>query len=108
MKNVDSSGLTITKSAGAHPSSRATPGPWHTEVGGHANRVWTANMEPVVNLCSFGTSPPDIDPTAQANASLIAAAPDLLAIAQRVAEHFRDTDAPLGIVARAAIAKATS
>jgi len=40
------------------------------------------------------------------NAALLGAAPDLLAIARRVAEHFEDTDAPLGIDARAAIAKA--
>lgn len=39
-------------------------------------------------------------------ASVIAAAPDLLAIVERVAEHFADTDAPLGKDARATIAKA--
>jgi hypothetical protein len=31
---------------------------------------------------------------------------ELLAIVRRVAEHFADTDAPLGAAARAAIAKA--
>lgn len=38
---------------------------------------------------------------------LIAATPDLLRIAERVAEHFADQDSPLGADARAAIAKAT-
>ena len=38
---------------------------------------------------------------------LIAAAPDLLALAEATAAHFIDTDAPLGNQARAAIAKAT-
>jgi len=41
-----------------------------------------------------------------ADASLIAAAPDLLAVVEAVAKYFADTDAPLGIQARAAIAKA--
>ena len=34
------------------------------------------------------------------------AAPDLLALAERVAEHFAGTDAPLGDAARAAIRQA--
>lgn len=44
--------------------------------------------------------------TNHANACLIAAAPDLLALAHAIAEHFADTDAPLGRMARSAIAKA--
>jgi hypothetical protein len=40
------------------------------------------------------------------NARLIAAAPDGLALAEAVAEHFKDTDAPLGAQAREFIAKA--
>lgn len=36
------------------------------------------------------------------------AAPELLDLARRVAEHFADTDAPLGVSARAVIAKATA
>lgn len=56
-----------------------TKGPWHVGRGGiqHANRVWTTDMRPVVNLCSMGISPADIDAEAQANAHLIAAAPEL-------------------------------
>jgi len=42
-----------------------------------------------------------------ANARLIAAAPDALALARAVAGHFKDTDAPLGQMARDFIAKAT-
>lgn len=41
-----------------------------------------------------------------AHARLIAAAPELLAIAERVAGLFENTDAPLGIDARQAISKA--
>lgn len=61
--------------------SSHTPGPWHIGIGGmlHANRVWTKDMRPVVNLCSMGTAPADLDPEAQANGRLIATAPDLLA-----------------------------
>lgn len=43
---------------------------------------------------------------APANANLIVAAPELYALAVRVAKYFADTDAPLGVEARAAIAKA--
>lgn len=46
-------------------------------------------------------------PEVAANARLICAAPDLLNLARRVAEHFADTDAPLGSAARDALAKAT-
>lgn len=42
-----------------------------------------------------------------ANALLIAAAPDLLAFVAKVAEGYEHTDAPLGIEARALLAKAT-
>ncbi len=48
-----------------------------------------------------------IDEEVRANARLIAAAPDLLAACEAAAEHFRDTDAPLGEMLRAAIARAT-
>ena len=41
-----------------------------------------------------------------ANATLIAVSPELYALAEKVAVHFADTDAPLGIEARAALAKA--
>ena len=41
-----------------------------------------------------------------ANARLIAAAPDMLALLRRVAEHFTNTDAPLGRDARSIIAAA--
>lgn len=43
---------------------------------------------------------------AVANARLLASAPELAELAERVAEHFRDTDSPLGEAARAALAKA--
>ena len=46
-------------------------------------------------------------PERDANAYLLAAAKDLLEVARRIAEHFKDTDAPLGIAARAALAKAS-
>lgn len=63
-----------------------TPGPWHVGVGGnfHSNRVWTEDMRPVAGLCSMGTAPADIDPEAQANARLIAAAPELLDLARNI------------------------
>ena len=41
-----------------------------------------------------------------ANAALFTAAPDLLTLAEAVAEHFAGTDAALAYMARAALAKA--
>ena len=49
----------------------------------------------------------DVLRTLRAQARLRRAGPDLLALARRVADHFADTDSPLGAEARAAIAKAT-
>ncbi len=96
--------------------SKHTPGPWHVGVGGnlHANRVWTADMFPITNLCSLGPSPADIDPEAQANGRLIAAAPDLLdalkelhnAVSKRAYAPACQDMGPLVLAARAAIAKA--
>jgi len=65
--------------------TNVTAGPWKLGEGGfmHANRVWTQDMRPVANLCSFGSSPADLDPVAQANGRLIAAAPSLLAACKR-------------------------
>jgi hypothetical protein len=48
----------------------------------------------------------EITPQLEADACLIAAAPDLLAVAHRVAELFESTDSSIGIDARLAIAKA--
>ena len=41
------------------------------------------------------------------HAGLVAAAPDLLQVCQECAEHWHDTDAPIGARLRYAIAKAT-
>lgn len=97
-----------------------TPGPW----------VVTSSEEPDVrgvdtfSVC-FDSSPDGMaldgddhahkcialvhggsDEVSRANAYLIAAAPTMYAVLQRVAEHFADTDAPLGAAARAALVKA--
>ena len=80
-------------------------------------------MRPVVNLCSMGMSPADIDSETQANARLIAAAPDLLEALERCEEYFderADTDQPaacdgpipneemcMQMMVRAALSKAT-
>jgi uncharacterized membrane protein len=42
----------------------------------------------------------------EANAALIAAAPEMYEVLQAVAAHFANTDAPLGMKARAVLAKA--
>jgi hypothetical protein len=43
--------------------------------------------------------------TAAVNARLIAAAPELYAIVERIAAHFKDTDSPLGMDAAALLQK---
>ncbi len=82
----------------AKRSAKHTPGPWRVGDVGHT---------------VFG--PPNGNPSPEtiakvrrvANARLIAAAPEMLAALQFVAECFRDTDSRIWDVARAAIAKAT-
>jgi hypothetical protein len=73
-------------------AAKHTPGPWKldSDTPFHRNRVWTRDMRPIVNLCSVGMGPSDIDPEAQANARLIAAAPDLYEAARllEAAEDF--------------------
>lgn len=69
---------------------------WTTESNGHRWRK---------RICTLHDNNMD-EGEPEANAALIAAAPELLAIAKRIAEHFAYTDAPLGVAAREAIAKA--
>ena len=96
--------------------SEHTPGPW--KYGGPV-KLASFQMHPSVGdplwevgpVRGFATpSPMAMDGIAavrhKADARLIAAAPDLYAIVERVAAHFENTDAPLGIDARAALAKA--
>lgn len=54
---------------------------------------------------SAATQPYRTTKAAQNAARLLAAAPDLLKIVRRVAEHFAATDAPLGLAAAAIIAR---
>ena len=94
-------------------TTKHTPGPWKVQLLSEAHRgysswqTYAVRSEPA-NVCLAVIG--DIDryesERIPANARLIAAAPDLLEIARRTAEYFADTDAPLGIAARAAIAKA--
>jgi len=79
-----------------------TPGPWDFMEGRTLLHVETANDHPAgagIAICSLAKNQ-------HANAHLIAAAPELYALALQVAEHFENTDAPLGAAARAALAKA--
>ncbi len=85
------------KTNGAH-----TPGPWRIDPYGLGVVVGPDGF-------SIQTSGPDCivgDESSYANARLIAAAPELLAIALSVAAHFEGTDSPLGLAAAAAIQKA--
>lgn len=94
-----------------------TPGPWildgeeRVERTGALVGVYVAQRRadgmPDGRICEcFGNCLVTTDDELRANARLIVVAPALLDIARRVAEHFADTDAPLGIAARTAIAEA--
>lgn len=80
--------------------SKHTPGPW---ISVHEVILYDAGDGEFPSLASCVG-----EPNAAANAKLIAAAPELLALAIRVAANFEGTDAPLGLDAVAVIAKVTS
>lgn len=82
-----------------------TPEPWvkHVQSSGDINILATgARGAPLIIAVVYG----DV-PYFEANARLIAAAPELLAVAQRAAEHWAGTDSSLGEAARQAVARAT-
>jgi hypothetical protein len=79
--------------------SKHTPGPWRLDdIGGDDYNAIAGGEDGSIIASTWGGTHP-------ANARLIAAAPELYEIAKRTAAHFEDTDAPLGIAARAALAK---
>lgn len=87
-----------------------TPGPWHWDSdpikGDPLNRVRfrVVALGRTITQCYYAS---DESGQAEADAKLIAAAPEMLDVLRAVAKHFADTDAPLGSAARALIARAT-
>lgn len=84
-------------------AAKHTPGPWKNDC----NVEITAGLRPIC-----GMKFPFQEPEQAANASLIAAAPDMLSVLQELDEscaYWSEYDVPVGIVSRiqAAIAKAT-
>jgi hypothetical protein len=81
-----------------------TPGPWEAKkvavlqwsVWRVERRIWE---RPIVNLHH------GVADEREGNARLIAAAPDMFAVLQRIAAHFENTDAPLGLDAAALVAR---
>lgn len=102
--------------------SKHTPGPWYPDPKGY---VWrrpltdlyeyggaVAGDKPLATVCKGWWGENEQGYPVEANARLIAAAPDLLAVCQELeqsAEYWSEYNVPLGIVDRikAAIAKAT-
>jgi hypothetical protein len=81
----------LTRLEGMTMTTQHTPGPWtlgHTEANVIANKTLIAEA------------------VRRVDARLIAAAPDLLAVAKACANHFAGTAAPLGQQARRAVLKA--
>jgi len=97
--------------------STYTPGPWkigHADAastGPHTYIERTYNGDGVTEIAGTYTIAEVADQaflpegTQEANARLIAKAPALVELARRVAAHFADTDAPLGMAARALLAE---
>jgi hypothetical protein len=87
-------------------SGTHTPGPWRADCGGSGNQRGgfsvTAANDGVVICGRMGW--PHCADESEANARLIAAAPDLLAACKALVEG--EYDAPVMPMARAAIAKA--
>jgi hypothetical protein len=101
-------------------TAKHTPGPWSDEhlsqherstiIGGRLRLIKTDGV--IVAFLPQWLDTPEETSEARANARLIAAAPDLLAVCQELeesVEYWSEYDVPLGIAdrIRAAIAKAT-
>ena len=88
--------------------SEHTPGPWIAEYISHTG--WVVRWDnPESRICSLrwigGPHPPEVDKIVEADARLIAAAPDLLAACKEAEQKFRvETEIYKMLVA--AIAKA--
>ena len=80
-----------------------TPGPWTLTTGADNERIVTSTWDAdgldddVALVYGGNAADPDVR---EANARLIAAAPDGYALALAVAEYFDGTDAPIGQMAR--------
>ena len=83
-------------------TQKHTPGPWNS-IGADIHG-WEGDTAVRLARCDRAQLSQQ---KAEANACLIAAVPDGLQLAYAVAEHFKDTDAPLGKQARDFIARAT-
>ena len=93
-------------------SARHTPGPWAIDWNVSRLDIFSADAATLVATIRRSTLSAGIDDVAKANARLIAAAPNLLAVLQEIeesADYWSEYDVPLGIVERirAAIALAT-
>lgn len=82
-------------------ASKHTPGPWRV---GRGSRIESCANGRIVADVTYH----DDEQLAGADARLIAAAPDLLAFVRRVAQHFENLDAPLGVTALALLATVRS
>ena len=94
--------------------SKHTPGPWIIGERVKTARIDNALMIRAADHCNYEYGATAIIGTSEADANLIAAAPELLASLQIMVDRFIDTEGSFGAweneaieVARAAIAKAT-
>lgn len=91
-----------------------TPGPWQAVIGNGAGDHWNIHQKtPTIDGGFFGrvdalNHNEQARATAQANAAIFAAAPDLLEALERYVESDNGIDDELTTMARAAIARASS
>lgn len=83
-----------------------TQGPWrfHPPFSGFS-KITGPNGELIFGIAAGSADEKQPDDVCTANATLIASAPDGYELALKVAEHFADTDAPLGKMACDYLAK---
>jgi hypothetical protein len=106
IRNASESGNNPMTTSAENDVNKHTPGPWvvRTErLDGHPNSDWTEEglivesyREPICRLYEHMGTCFDNFENDEANARLIAAAPELYELAKAVAEHFDGTDALLG------------
>lgn len=82
-------------------TTKFTPGPWRLDAStAGCKEILTSEDQSLAFTDGLNDDEED-----EANGRLMAAGPEMYAVLQRISEHFRDTDAPLGIDARTLLAR---
>jgi len=77
----------------SHATAQHTPGPWHVATYGEGSASFYAVKRGPATICRVVEVDPMLDRTGDANARLIAAAPDLLAACKEALALLNNPDA---------------